>query len=233
MSWGSYYILWSSYNHSANMSSPLSDFTIVKQCSVIPFLWLEGVIHRITSAQYGKTVLHKRRCTIGWKPSKVADKCHWWRLLRLSDHKQHTVLNKLCSGLRVGTYYCHWYSLQVGHQLWNHLFHHPQHLGYHKICAGWLPKQLTNGQVWKCACNFCSNIMKKRLSSNELSQMMKQGAPPWTCKQMSKHVVETCIIAQDQEIQKCAFCQQNDVNTILGLQWAYPQALPGSWTDGQ
>jgi len=24
-----------------------------------------------------------------------------------------------------------------------------------------------------------------------------------------------CVIAQDQEIQKCAFCQQNDVDTVF------------------
>jgi hypothetical protein len=28
--------------------------------------------------------------------------------------------------------------------------------------------------------------------------------------------------AQDQEIKKCAFCQQSDVDTVLGLQWAHP-----------
>jgi hypothetical protein len=30
------------------------------------------------------------------------------------------------------------------------------------------------------------------------------------------------VIAQDQEIQKCAFCHQSDVDTVLGLQWGCP-----------
>jgi len=29
-------------------------------------------------------------------------------------------------------------------------------------------------------------------------------------------------ITQDQEIQECAFCQQSDVDTTLGLQQAHP-----------
>jgi len=34
----------------------------------------------------------------------------------------------------------------------------------------------TTGHAWKCACNFCSDIMKEeRLSCNELSQVMKHG----------------------------------------------------------
>jgi len=36
-------------------------------------------------------------------------------------------------------------------------------------------------------------------------------------RQTPKLVVETHIIAQDQEIQKCAFCQQSDTDAVLGL----------------
>jgi hypothetical protein len=32
-----------------------------------------------------------------------------------------------------------------------------------------------------------------------------------------KHGVEIHVMAQDQEIQNCAFCWQSDVHTVLGL----------------
>jgi hypothetical protein len=43
------------------------------------------------------------------------------------------------------------------------------------------------------------------------------GAPLGTCKQTSKHGVETHIIAQEKETKKCAFCQQSDVDAVLEL----------------
>jgi hypothetical protein len=58
-------------------------------------------------------------------------------------------------------------------------------LGSHKICASGYKSSLkmsTNGHVWKCACNFCSDIIKERLLCNELSQATKHGEPLWTCK---------------------------------------------------
>jgi hypothetical protein len=35
-----------------------------------------------------------------------------------------------------------------------------------------------NGHVWKCACNFCSDIVKERLACNGLSQVLKYGCTP-------------------------------------------------------
>jgi hypothetical protein len=43
------------------------------------------------------------------------------------------------------------------------------------------------------------------------------GASLQTCKHMSNRGLESHIIAQDQEIQKCAFYWQSDVDTVLGL----------------
>jgi hypothetical protein len=43
------------------------------------------------------------------------------------------------------------------------------------------------------------------------------GAPLWTWKKMSKHLEETYVIIQDQDIQKCAFYRQSDIDAILGL----------------
>jgi hypothetical protein len=44
-------------------------------------------------------------------------------------------------------------------------------LEFHKICAVWVPKQLKDEHKWTDVetCNFCSNIMKERLSCNGLS----------------------------------------------------------------
>jgi hypothetical protein len=92
----------------------------------------------------------------------------------------------------------------------------------------------TNRHALKCAYNFCSDIMKKeRHSCNRQPHAMRHGCTLWTCKQTSKHGVETHVITQDQEIYKCAFCRQSEVGAVLGLQWTHPWALPGSWTDDQ
>jgi len=78
----------------------------------------------------------------------------------------------------------------------------------------------TNGHTWKCACNFCSSIMKKeRVFCNRLSQVMKLGCTTMNLEAniIAWHGVEIHITTQDHGIQKCAFCQQSDVDTILGL----------------
>jgi hypothetical protein len=49
-------------------------------------------------------------------------------------------------------------------------------LGYHNVCARWVPKQFTNthGHTWKHAFGFCSDVMKKeRFFCNILSQVTK------------------------------------------------------------
>jgi hypothetical protein len=93
-----------------------------------------------------------------------------------------------------------------------------------------------NGHAWKPACSVCGYIVKKerlacsgdivkkerlacsgdivkkeRLACSGLSQAMKHG-----CSN-SEREVETHVIAQDREIQKCAFCRQSDVDAVLGL----------------
>jgi hypothetical protein len=73
--------------------------------------------------------------------------------------------------------------------------------------ARWVPKQLTDEHKQKNMCAiFFSNIMKERFSCNRLSQVMRHGCTTITCKQTSKHGVETHVITKGQEIQKCALC---------------------------
>jgi hypothetical protein len=96
--------------------------------------------------------------------------------------------------------------------------------------------QLTDEQKWahvETCSQFFSDTVNKRLLCNGLSQAMKHGCTTMNllskCQSMGwKHVT-----AQDQEIQKCAFCWKSDVDTVLRLHWAHSLGLPGSWTDGQ
>jgi hypothetical protein len=74
----------------------------------------------------------------------------------------------------------------------------------------------TNGHAWKRACNFCNDIVKERLFYSGLSRAIKQGST--THEPPSKHqsMEWKQIRAQEQEIQKCAFCRKNDVDVVLG-----------------
>jgi len=77
----------------------------------------------------------------------------------------------------------------------------------------------TNRQVWKHACNSCSDNHEGVESF--LQQIVTANG---TClhhtEPASKHQIMELkhIIAWGQEIEKCALCQQIDVDTVLGLQ---------------
>jgi hypothetical protein len=90
-----------------------------------------------------------------------------------------------------------------------------------------VPKQLNisiNRNTWKHACNFCSDIMKKeRLFCNDFSQVMKRRCTTMNLLANVKAWSGTHAITQDKEIQKYVFCQQSDVDTVLGPKWAHPQ----------
>jgi len=72
---------------------------------------------------------------------------------------------------------------------------HEDLLGYQKICARWMPKQLTvstNGHIRKCVCSFYSDITKKeRFFCNGLSQVMKHGCTIMNLPAILEHWVET------------------------------------------
>jgi hypothetical protein len=56
------------------------------------------------------------------------------------------------------------------------------------------------------------------------------GTTLWTCKQTSKHGVETHVIAQDEEIQKWPLCRRSDVDShfngpILKRYWDHWQMV--------
>jgi hypothetical protein len=95
-------------------------------------------------------------------------------------------------------------------------------LGYHKTCARWVPKQLTDEHRW----TLCGNVRaifavtswrRRDFPAMDCHKQWNMGAPLGTCKQTSKHGVEVYIITHDQGIQKCAFCWPSDIDTALGL----------------
>jgi hypothetical protein len=77
---------------------------------------------------------------------------------------------------------------------------------YQKIYVRCILKQLTDEHNWACM-GTCFPAMDchRQCKSTPLS----------IYKQMSEHGVEAHITTQ--EIQKCAFCRQSDVDTVLGL----------------
>jgi hypothetical protein len=123
---------------------------------------------------------------------------------------------------------CHWYNQQVGCQLWTCLFIIHEELGYHKICARWVSEQLTDEHKWahmETCLHSCSNIVKECLFLQLLVTLNETWVHQYeSASKCQKHGMETHVITQNQEIQKCAFCQQSDVDAVLGHQWAHPQA---------
>jgi hypothetical protein len=82
--------------------------------------------------------------------------------------------------------------------------------GSHRICAMWVPNRLTDEHKEERSV-YRDIKRKKRHFRNGLSQVMIQG-----CNIMN---MLAKVITQDQKIEKCAFCQQNDVDcfrTLMG-----------------
>jgi hypothetical protein len=79
-----------------------------------------------------------------------------------------------------------------------------------------------NGHAWKRACNFCRDTMKKaRLSFNGLLQAMQHRCTTMNLQaDVKTWSGSTRHHPRPQEILKCAFCRQSDVDAVLGLQWA-------------
>jgi len=169
---------------------------VVKGCKILQDS------HKNVSTIWRK-LLHKGRCINGWKGSKAAEQACWWRPLRPSDHEWWTVFKKLMlwfkriHGLLLLMWPMSWISAVD-------LYIPSSTRASDTTCARWVPKQLTHEH--KHACNFCSN---------GLSQAIKPGCTIINL-QVSKHGVETNVITQEQEIQKCAFCKQSDIDSILG-----------------
>jgi len=75
----------------------------------------------------------------------------------------------------------------------------------------------TNRHAWKCIHYFYDNITKERLSCKWIFTGNKTWVHHYEPASKYQSMEWKHIIIQDQEIQKCAFCHQNDGDTVLRL----------------
>jgi hypothetical protein len=104
--------------------------------------------------------------------------------------------------------------------------------GYHKICARWVPKQLTDDHKWAPAEVFMQFLQRYRdgeawLSWNGLSQAMKHGvhASLWIWMQTSKHRVETS--SRTKKFKSVLYVG----NVMLTLFWDFNGPFLGHYED--
>ena len=131
------------------MAAPLSFCTKEEQRSVIRFLWSEGVpgteIHRRLSVQYGNSVLSQRsvyewiekfkngRTSVthdeGAGPPVTVTNENIERVREMILSDRRVTIDKVA------------YCLQISHGSAYEIIHN--RLGFNKVCARWVPKQLT------------------------------------------------------------------------------------------
>ncbi|PNF13580.1 hypothetical protein B7P43_G18274 [Cryptotermes secundus] len=127
------------------MAVPLSVCTKEEQCSVIRFLWSEGVlgaaIHQRLSAQYGNSVLRQ------WSVYEWIEKFENGRTSVTHEEgagRPSTATNEdnieraRDMVLTIDEVANH---LKISHGSAYEIIHN--RLGFHKVCARWVPKQLT------------------------------------------------------------------------------------------
>jgi len=162
-----------------------------------------------------KIALCKGRCTNVWKGSEVAEQVlvmTAWAVQSL--HEQWTMLNELMlwfkrtDGLLSLIQVTSWTSVDL------HIPASKRTSDITKFVQDGCQSSLqisTNRYTWKCACNFCSNIMKEAFLQWVKHECNTESA----CKHQSMESKN--ITTQDQKIQKYAFCWQSDIDTVLGL----------------
>jgi hypothetical protein len=221
MSSDSHYNQWSSCNHDVNKSTLLSDCSVVEQHAAIKFFVVRGgkiiceghrgiyiiqrkVYQQVERFQSGRTSVTDED-HLGHLTSLTVDNVEWVNALVQEDSQA----------------YCHRYSRQVGHQLWICIIHHLQGLQMSQnLCKVGIKAAYRWAQTGKCGnvnAIFVVITWRKRGFPTMDCHRQWNSTLLWICKQMSKHWVETCIIVQDQEIQRCAFCWQSDGDSTLGL----------------
>jgi hypothetical protein len=80
-----------------------------------------------------------------------------------------------------------------------------------------MPQQLTYEYKWahgNVHAIFAVVSWWRGFPATDCHRHWNMGVPLWTCKQVSKCGVDIHIVAQDQEIQKCAFCQESEGTLI-------------------
>ena len=132
------------------MAAPLAVCTKEEQRAVIRFLWSEGVpgaeIHRRLSTQYGDSAL-PRRSVYEWiekfksgRTNVTHEEGAGRPLTSTTDEKIQQAREKVLANRRVAIdeVAC---SLQISHGSAYQIIH--DELRLHKLCARWVPRQLT------------------------------------------------------------------------------------------
>jgi hypothetical protein len=104
----------------------------------------------------------------------------------------------------VDYYYCHLYSQQAGHQLLICYSIIHEIFSITKSVQSECQKQCRD--KYKCACNFCSNVMKERLSCNRLSMVTK---PRCTNGMSLPRTKKFKSVSSDSKVVLTMFCNFN------------------------
>jgi hypothetical protein len=87
-------------------------------------------------------------------------------------------------------------------------------LGFRKVCARWVPKELTEEQK-----NNLVAICQRLLDLLDTNSHWRRNVGPSFCtgKQTPEHGMETSGITSEEEIQESTFCGKSDAHNVLGL----------------
>jgi hypothetical protein len=216
---GSHYVQWSSCNHIVNMSAPLSDCTILEQHAIIWFSVVKDSYKNVSTIW--RKLLCKGRCTNGWKYSKVPEQAllmettwaiwpHFtndsveWVDALVHEDRQITVTD-IANKLDISF----WSSYSIIHE----------DLRFHRICARWVPTQLTNEHRWTCV-EMCMQSLQWCQKEKAFLQWIVTGNEMWVhhyepaskCQSVEwKHIIPLV-----QEIQMCLLPAKWCFGTLMG-----------------
>jgi hypothetical protein len=101
---------------------------------------------------------------VDWHIQKWQNECHWQRTIR--EHKKSVHWFLITEG------YCQWTGKPAAYEIYSRLH-------VHKVCARWVPNQLTDSmgiKVWASVTTFLTGIMRKTMPfCITLSLVMKCG----------------------------------------------------------
>ena len=158
------------------MAAPLSACTKEEQRSVIRVLWSEGVseaaIHQRPSVQYGNSVL-LQRSVYDWieklkngRTNVTHDKGAWRPSTAITEDNIERARDVVLLDRRL-TIDDVAHVLQISHGSAYELMHNK--LRFHKVCARWVPKQLTDVHK-QTRVDICKNIWIAMVTNETSSQ---------------------------------------------------------------
>jgi len=153
---------------------------------------------------------------VPWCQSK-----HHWRPLGPYDHFMNGSVEWVCAPVQENRHFTVTdiaYMLDMNQGSVYSINH--KDLGYCKICARWVPKYLTDEHRW-AHLEMCMQFLQWYCEEGEvfLHQIVTDEAWLLHYRPVNQHqsVEWKDVIIQDQEIKKCAFFWQSDVDAVLGF----------------